>query len=100
MNIDDELYRVLARTSAPNGFSARVMARLGEAHGASRQSSASTLRRIAAALLLTAALGGLTAHQIAEHRRTEGEEARRELMTALHIASTKMRVAQHAVAHD
>ena len=59
------------------------------------------LRRIAAAIVLTAALGGLTAHQIIEHRRNEeGERARRELMTALHIASAKMRVAQRAVVHD
>jgi hypothetical protein len=102
MNLDHELHRVLERTSAPEGFADRVLARL-DTNNTSRQwhwPAASTLRRIAAAVLLTAALGGLTAHQIVEHRRTEGERARRELMTALHIASAKMRVAQRAVAHD
>ncbi|MEA2235700.1 MAG: hypothetical protein QOC81_424 [Thermoanaerobaculia bacterium] len=102
MKLEKQLQRTLARTSAPDGFADRVLARLGEARSrrASRWPAASTLRRIAAALLLTAALGGLTAHQIAEHRREEGELARREVMTALHIASAKMRVAQRAVAHD
>jgi hypothetical protein len=98
MNIDDELSKTLARTSAPNGFADRVLARLSETK--TSRWPASTLRRIAAAVILTAALGGLTAHQIVEHRRTEGERARRELMTALHIASAKMRIAQRAVVHD
>ena len=102
MNIDHELERALARTSAPDGFADRVLARLGKADVPRHwhRPAASTLRRIAAGVVLTLALGGLTAHQYVEHRRTEGERARRELMTALHIASAKMRVAQRAVVHD
>jgi hypothetical protein len=101
MNLDHELHRALERTSAPEGFADRVLARLEQGQAPQRHRfTASILRRIAAAVILTAALGGLTAHQIVEHRRTEGERARRELMTALHIASAKMRVAQRAVAHD
>ena len=101
-NIDHELQQALARTSAPDGFAMRVLARLGEPETPRqwRWPAASTLRRLAAAVVLTAALGGLTVHQITEHRRTEGERARREVMTALHIASAKMRVAQRAVTHD
>ena len=99
MNIDDDLNRAMSRKSAPDGFAGRVLARLEKP--AASHTSASMLRRIAAAIVLTAALGGLTAHQIIEHRRNEeGERARRELMTALHIASAKMRAAQRAVAHD
>ncbi len=102
MNFDHELNRALARTSAPDGFADRVIARLGRTDTPRHWHwpAAPTLRRIAAAVVFTLALGGLTAHQIIEHRRTEGELARRQLMTALHIASAKMRVAQHAVAHD
>ncbi len=101
MNLDTELNRSLARTSPPDGFADRVMAHLGQTQALPRHRfTASTLRRIAAAVILTASLGGLTTYQIVEHRRTEGERARRELMTALHIASAKMRVAQRAVAHD
>ncbi len=101
-NIEEALQRTLARTSAPEGFADRVLARISDPQLQPQRSwlSASTLRRIAAAILFTAALGGLTAHQIAEHRRAEGELARREVMTALHIASAKMRVAQRAVARD
>jgi hypothetical protein len=98
MNFEDELHRTLARKSAPDGFADRVLSRLETPR---HRTSASTLRRIAAAIVITASLGGLTAHQIIEHRRIEeGERARRELMTALHIASAKMRVAQRAVVHD
>lgn len=98
MNFEDDLARAFERKSAPDGFADRVLSRLDAPR---RHASASMLRRIAAAIVLTAALGGLTAHQIIEHRRNEeGERARRQLMTALHIASAKMRVAQRAVVHD
>ena len=97
MNFEDDLTGAFERKSAPDGFADRVLSRLE----APRRQTSSPLRRIAAAIVLTAALGGLTAHQIIEHRRNEeGERARRQLMTALHIASAKMRVAQRAVVHD
>ena len=96
MNFEDGLTRALARKPAPDGFADRVLARIEVP-----RHRTSTLRRIAAAIILTAALGGLTAHQIIEHRRNEeGHRARRQLMTALHIASAKMRAAQRAVVHD
>jgi hypothetical protein len=97
MNFEDNLTRAFERKSAPDGFADRVLSRLATRP----QRTFSTLRRIAAAIAITAALGGLTAHQIIEHRRNEeGQRARRQLMTALHIASAKMRVAQRAVVHD
>jgi hypothetical protein len=97
MNFEDDLTRALERKPAPDGFADRVVSRIA----APRHRTSWTLRRIAAAIVITASLGGLTAHQIIEHRRIEeGERARRELMTALHIASAKMRVAQRAVVHD
>jgi hypothetical protein len=97
MNFEDELHRTLTRKSAPDGFADRVLSRIEPP----RHQTSWTLRRIAAAIVIAASLGGLTAHQIIEHRRIEeGERARRELMTALHIASAKMRVAQRAVVHD
>ena len=97
MNFEDELTRAFEPKSAPDGFADRVLSRLD----APRHRNFWLLRRIAAAIVLTAALGGLTAHQIIEHRRNEeGQRARRQLMTALHIASAKMRVAQRAVVHD
>ena len=101
MNFENDLTRALGRKPAPAGFADRVLSRLGTGQPQlTRRFAPSTLRRIAAAVVLTLALGGLTAHQIVEHRRNEGERARRELMTALHIASAKMRVVQRAVSHD
>jgi hypothetical protein len=103
MRLDEQqLEEALARKHAPDGFADRVMTRLDvpQPHRRWQWPAASTLRRIAAAVILVAALGGLTAHQVAEHRRAEGELARREVMTALHIASAKMRVAQRAVVRD
>jgi hypothetical protein len=97
MNFEDDLARAFERKSAPDGFADRVLSRLE----IPRHRTSSTLRRIAAAIVITAALGGLTAHQIVEHRRNEeGQRARRQLLTALHIASAKMRAAQRAVVHD
>jgi hypothetical protein len=97
MNFEDDLTRALARKPAPDAFADRVLARIETP----RRRLSTTLRRIAAAIVITAVLGGLTAHQIFERRRNEeGERARRQLMTALHIASAKMRVAQRAVVHD
>ncbi len=101
MNIDGTLRKTVTRTSAPEGIAAGVLSRLDQT--STRQPfrpASSMLWRVAAAVVLTAALAGLTAHQVIEHRRTEGERARREVMTALHIASSKMRAAQHAIAHD
>jgi hypothetical protein len=96
MNFEDDLTRAFERKSAPDGLADRVLSKLE-----APRHRTSPLRRIAAAIVLTAALGGLTAHQLIEHRRNEeGERARRQLMTALHIASAKMRVAQRAVVHD
>jgi len=97
MNFENDLTSAFERKSAPDGFADRVLSRLE----APRRTTSSSLRRIAAAIVITAALGGLTAHQIIEHRRNEeGQRARRQLMTALHIAGAKMRVAQRAVIHD
>jgi hypothetical protein len=96
MNFEDNLTRAFERKPAPDGFADRVLSKLE-----APRHRTSPVRRIAAAIVLTAALGGLTAHQLIEHRRNEeGERARRQLMTALHIASAKMRVAQRAVVHD
>jgi hypothetical protein len=97
MNFEDDLTRAFERKSAPDGFADRVLSRLETP----RHRTSTSLRRIAAAIVITAALGGLTAHQIIEHHRNEeGQRARRQLMTALHIASAKMRAAQRAVVHD
>lgn len=96
MNLDHELRRALARTAAPAGFADRVVARAT----ATPPQRGFAFRRLAAAVVLLAGIGGLTAHRAAVHRREEGERAREQVLVALHIASSKVRVAQHAVLHD
>ena len=52
-------------------------------------------RAIAAGIVLTAVAGGWAAQKAIERR--EGETARREVLIALHIASSKVRTAQQHV---
>jgi hypothetical protein len=90
MHIESDLKRALRRESPPAGFAERVMARVGE-----RRPRRSSMRTIAAAVLLTAIAGGWAAHQ--EIRRREGERARDEVMLALRIAGAKVRTAEQHV---
>jgi len=94
--LEDDLKRALARQSAPDGFTARVMQQIdaGEAAGAPPR-RLGTWRAIAAGLLLTAVAGGCAAQKAIERR--EGERARQEVLVALHIASAKVRTAQQHV---
>ena len=95
--LEDELKRALARKSAPDGFAERVMQRIddaGEGAGATPKRQRGW-RAIAAGLLLTAVAGGWAAQKAIERR--EGETARREVLIALHIASSKVRTAQQHV---
>lgn len=99
MNIDDELKRTLRRKPAPDGFAARVIGAVereesGRAHPAASV-PARWWRTAAAAVLLTAILGGWTAHTVAERRA--GEKARQDVLLALHITGEKVRYAQSQV---
>jgi anti-sigma factor RsiW len=96
MHLENELERALARKSAPDGFAAKVMARIdaGEVAGAT-QRRMRPWRAIAAGILLTALAGGWAAEKAVERR--EGERARDEVLIALHIASSKVRTAQQHI---
>ena len=115
MHLEDDLKHALARKSAPDGFAARVMARIDAEATASpaisadgRPSTAASrhplpggegrgrfTRAIAAGLLITAVAGGWAAQKAIERR--EGERAREEVLVALHIASSKVRNAQQHI---
>lgn len=104
MNLDNDLREGLSRRQAPDGFSERVMARLAAEEGRPLHQrsggwrGAPLLRRIAAVAILTSILGGVAMREHNDRKRTaEGEEARRQVMTALHIASSKVRAAQREV---
>ena len=100
MNLEDDLHRrTLERTSAPDGFADRVLARLDS-------TAAPLVIRVDAAAHRCSHhphRGARRSDRASDHRappQRRGERARRQLMTALHIASAKMRVAQRAVSHD
>jgi len=95
--LEDDLKRALARQSAPDGFTGRVMQQIdaGKIAGATPRRPSRFTRAIAAGLLLTAVAGGWAAQKAMERR--EGERARQEVLVALHIASAKVRTAQQHV---
>jgi hypothetical protein len=94
MNTEQELRQALSRKAPAPGFRTRVMERLEE-----RTAEAPRWRgwrAAAAALALTATVGGWTAWKV-EERRREGERAKEDLVLALRIAGEKVRVAQDEV---
>ncbi len=97
MNIEHELKSALRRKPAPAGFATRVLAAVEAERGmpARLAAQAGWWRAAAAAVLLTAILGGWTAHTVAERRA--GEKARKELLLALQITGEKVRYAQSHV---
>jgi hypothetical protein len=100
MNIERELQEALTRKRPDEGFADRVMKRRPGFSPAPNAKSRAEARptllwlRIAASVALVATLGGIEVH-----RRAEGQRARREVMLALHIASSKARLAQREVQH-
>lgn len=97
MNIEHELKSALRRKPAPEGFATRVMASVEAESGrpAGPTARAGWWRAAAAAVLLTAILGGWAAHTVAERRA--GEKAKQELLLALQITGEKVRYAQSHV---
>ena len=84
---EDELRSALRRQEPPAGFADRVVART-RPKGTHRNWVAAA---IAAGLLLS--MGGF------EYRQYEGRKAKRELLLALEIASSKLSIAQAKISH-
>jgi hypothetical protein len=76
--LEDELRRALAREAPPDGFAGRVMARTVRGPVGAR-------RWLAAAAMVVVAAGAGVAW-----RQHQGNEARREVMLALRLASAPM----------
>ena len=83
MNLEDELKLALRRKQPPPGFRQRVLA------ATQRPRRTYAYRSIAAAVLLTAILGGTTAHYVEQRR--EGERAKEQVLEALRITSHTLR---------
>lgn len=95
MNLDERLEQVLQRVDAPAGFADRVMGRVAFAK---RRRRGMLFSRIAAAAAVVLMLGVSGLHYMQERQeQKEGEEAKRQLMTALRITAQKSSLARHAV---
>jgi len=91
--LDDALREAFRRVDPPPGFADRVVRRAS--HGPVRTSlgTRAWLRWAAAAVLVMAVSGGLW-YRAEEHRRAEGEEARRQVLLSLQIAGSKLNAVQ------
>ncbi len=96
MDLESELRRALRPKEPRPGFTKRVV-ETANRRPRSEERGHIHWRAIAAAVMVTAFLGGWTAHEIAERRA--GQRARKEVMLALRIAGEKVHYAQSQV-HD
>ncbi|HUP47923.1 MAG TPA: hypothetical protein VNA04_03950 [Thermoanaerobaculia bacterium] len=97
MSLEHEVRAALRPKSPPAGFAEQVVARARWSAGGVRAPRPfHAWRAVAAALTMTAILGGWAAREAAQ-QRAEGERVRREVLTALRITSDKLRAAQQHV---
>jgi len=83
---EKELQQALQRRPAPPSLKRRIMERRGLLSMERRHSHWLVLQRVAAGLLIVAALGGAMQWKIRrDEERRQGEEARRQVMIALRI---------------
>ena len=95
MDIEHELKSALRRKDASAGFTDRVMKAVEDQGLTARRYQRRGWRAVAAAGVLTAMLGGWTAHKVVQRR--EGEKAAAEVRVALQITSEKLHEAQEKV---
>jgi hypothetical protein len=86
VDFEKELHQVFERRPAPPSLKRKIMARRGLQITERRHHYWIAWQRVAAGVVLAAMLGGLMEWQLqkAEDRR-RGEEARRQVMTALRV---------------
>jgi hypothetical protein len=93
--IDDELRRALRRVDASEGFAERVRRRVEQPSGSERR----RLTDWAIAATLVIAVAGGTWYRAEGQRRAQGEEAKRQVLLSLTIASKKLRAIEMKVNH-
>jgi hypothetical protein len=85
-DFEKELQQALERRPAPPNLKRTIMERRGLVTMQRRRSNWLVWQRVAAGLLVAAVLGGAMEWKVRrEEERRQGEEARRQVMTALRI---------------
>ena len=101
--MDDELRRAFRRMDPPRGFADRVRARIDTATPVSPtwRAASRDWRNTGWALAATLAIviGTGMWYRAQEQRRAQGEEAKRQVLLSLNIASSKLRAIQMKVNH-
>jgi uncharacterized protein HemX len=104
-HMDDELRRALRRVDPPHGFAERVRTRLEPAAPMRTRPKPAAPKRpkgakagwtMAAALAIAVGGGGMW-YRAQEQRRMQGEEAKRQVLLSLNIASSKLRAIEMRV---
>jgi RNA polymerase sigma factor (sigma-70 family) len=91
--VEKALRQALRAVDPPPGFAERVVQRASRSDVRNRFASGTWLRWATAAALVIAVSGGLW-YRAEERRRTEGEEARRQVLLSLQIAGSKLNAVQ------
>jgi len=96
---DIELRRALRRAEPPEGFADRLRARIQQSEPvAPKRTRLALAGAFALAATVVIAAGGAW-YRAEEQRRTQGEEAKRQVLVSLNIASNKLRAIEMKVNH-
>jgi hypothetical protein len=97
--VENALRQALRPVDPPEGFADRVLQRA--AQGTARKSigRGPMLRWATAAALVVGVSGGLW-YRAEEHRRAEGEAARRQVLLSLEITGARLRAVQMKINHQ
>jgi len=99
-DFEQELKQALERRPAPPSLKRRIMQQRSMRHTQRLRNHVILWQRLAASLILAALLGGAYTWHEADQRR-KGEEARRQVMTALRITGHAINeVNSRLAAHD
>jgi len=91
--MEEALRQALRAVDPPPGFAERVVQRASRGDVRNSVGNGAWLRWATAAALVLAVSGGLW-YRAEERRRTEGEEARRQVLLSLQIAGNKLNAVQ------
>jgi hypothetical protein len=97
--LESELRQAFRQVDPPPGFADRVLRRAVQGPARGSFGRGAMLRWATAAALVIGVSGGLW-YRAEEHRRAEGEEARRQVLLSLEITSARLRAVQMKINHQ